>query len=357
MKRAADLDTPCLLVERAALERNLARMAGFFAGRRARLRPHFKTHKCTRIALRQLAAGNCAGITCAIVSEAEILAAAGVRDILIANQVLGAGKLRRLAELRRKVDVKCCVDDAAQLGPLAGAARAAGVELGVLVEIDVGLSRAGLDSAEEALELARLVARTPGLGFAGLQAYEGHACFVEDAARRGELAAAAAGKVLAVRRALEGAGLEVGLVSAGGTGTYDVTGLAEGIDELQVGSYALMDGRYRRVRPEFENALFLLSTVVSARGDRAVLDVGYKSCGAELAPPEIAGLAEQPETFRLNEEHFRVSGVAGAFQVGQQVRLIPWHGCTTCNLYPELHLVEGDRVLETWPIEAAGCRL
>jgi D-serine deaminase-like pyridoxal phosphate-dependent protein len=357
MKQVADLDTPCLLVELAALERNLARMAVFFRERHAKIRPHFKTNKCTRIALRQLAAGSCSGITCAVVSEAEILAAAGVKDILIANQVLGEGKLRRLAELRRKVEVRCCVDDAGQLAPLAAAARAAGVEIGVLVEVDVGMSRAGLASPEEAAGLAGLVGRTPGLRFAGLQAYEGQASFVADPAERSRLASEAVGKIQAARRAVEAAGLEVGLVSAGSTGTYDIIGLADGVDELQVGSYALMDARYRRVRLEFESALFLLSTAVSVRGDRVVFDTGYKSCGAELAPPEIVGLAEQPQTYKLNEEHFRVSGVAGRFKVGQKVRMVPWHGCTSCNLHPEFHVVEGERALDSWPIEAAGCRL
>jgi len=352
-----DLDTPCLLVDRAAMERNLARMAEFCRARRAKLRPHFKSHKCTRIARLQLEAGNCCGITCALVSEAEVLVGAGVRDILIANQVLGRGKLQRLAQLNRQADVKCCVDSPVQVEALAAAARAAGVEIGVLVEINVGLNRAGVDTAEQAVQLARLVDRTPGLRFRGLQAYEGHACFVEDAPRRRQIVEEALAKVRAVRSACAAAGIAIPAVSAGGTGTYEETGSAQDVDELQVGSYALMDARYRRVRPEFDHALFLWSTVLAVQADRAVFDVGYKSCGAESGPPHISGWAEQPREFKLNEEHFCVSGVRGRFVVGQKVRLIPWHGCTTANLYREIHLVEGDNVIETWPVEAAGCRL
>ncbi len=352
----SELETPCLLVERAAMERNIRRMAGFFEGRAANVRPHFKTHKCTRVARLQLEAGNCAGITCAIVSEAEVLVAAGIEDVLVANQVLGAEKLRRLAGLNRKAEVKCCVDEAGQVEALAAAARAAGVEVGVLVELDVGMARCGVDGAAEVIGLARLIASTAGVRFAGIQAYEGHACFITDEKERARVAGQALEKVTGARREVEAAGIEVGTVSAGGTGTFDVTGVAEGIDELQVGSYALMDARYRTVRRDFDNALFVLSTVLSAQGDRAVFDVGYKSCGMELAPPEIVGLDEQPAEFKLNEEHLRVSGAGGRFQVGEKVRMIPWHGCTTCNLYSELHLVEGERVIETWPIEASGLR-
>jgi D-serine deaminase-like pyridoxal phosphate-dependent protein len=351
----AELETPCLLVERSALEANLARMAAFFAGRAARLRPHFKSHKCSRIALRQLAAGNAVGITCAKLSEAEVLARAGVRDVLIANQLAGEGKLRRLAELNRSADVKCCVDAAWQVEALGTAARAAGVELGVLVELDVGMGRCGVADGEAALELAGAVGRSAGLRFLGIQAYEGHAVLVEDAAERRRLAERAMAEVLAARRRIERAGLAVGVVSSGGTGTYDLAGAAEGVDEIQAGSYALMDARYRRVRPEFANALFILATVISRSGGRAVLDVGVKGCGAEFGPPEVAGVPAGAATCRLSEEHCTVTGELGALAPGARVRLVPSHGCTTCNLHRQLHLVEGDRVLETWPIDGSGC--
>ncbi|MGQ9661960.1 MAG: alanine racemase [Kiritimatiellia bacterium] len=314
------------------MERNLSRMAALCHGRHAKLRPHFKSHKCTRIARLQLEAGNCCGITCALVSEAEVLVEAGVRDILIANQVLGRGKLQRLAQLNRRADVKCCVDSPLQVEALAAAARTTGVEIGVLVEINVGLNRAGVDTAEEAIQLARLVEQTPGLQFRGLQAYEGHACFVEDATRRKQIVDEALGKIFAFRSALEAGGIPVPIVSAGGTGTYDLTGAAQCVDELQVGSYALMDAHYRRIKPEFENSLFLWSTVLSVQGDRTVFDVGYKSCGAELGPPHIQGLVEQPRIFKLNEEHFCARGVGGRFAVGEKIRLVPWHGCTTATV-------------------------
>jgi D-serine deaminase-like pyridoxal phosphate-dependent protein len=308
------------------------------------------------VARLQLAVGNCAGITCAIVGEAEVLVATGVSDVLIANQVMGAEKLHRLAELNRVADVKVCVDDAGQVEAAAAAARAVGTTVGVLAELDIGMRRCGVADSGELLELARTIESTEGVVFRGLQGYEGHACFIADAAERERVASAAAGKLTAARRDLEEAGLNIEIVSAGGTGTHDVTGTFEGIDELQVGSYALMDARYRTVRTDFDNALFILSSVVSAHGDRAVFDVGYKSAGAEMEPPGVVGLDSPPAGFKLNEEHLRLDGVGGRFQVGQKVRMIPWHGCTTCNLYSEFHVVQGEEVRETWAIEASGLR-
>jgi D-serine deaminase-like pyridoxal phosphate-dependent protein len=239
---------------------------------------------------------------------------------------------------------------------LSAAARAAGVEIGVLAELDVGMARCGVDDSAALLELAGQVGAAEGLCFRGLQGYEGHACFITDAGERRRAAEAAAGKLAGARRDLEAAGVGVDIVSAGGTGTYDVTGLIEGIDELQVGSYALMDGRYRTVRQDFENALFLLSSVLSVHGERAVFDVGYKSAGAEMRPPAVVGLDGEPGGFKLNEEHLRLDGVGGRFRVGQKVRMIPWHGCTTCNLYPRFHVVDGEEVVDEWAIEGAGLR-
>jgi D-serine deaminase-like pyridoxal phosphate-dependent protein len=285
-----------------------------------------------------------------------VLVAAGFEDVLVANQVLGADKLRRLAGLNAKADVKVCVDAAEQVEMLSAAAREAGVEIGVLAELDVGMARCGVADSAALLDLAGRVDAAGGLRLRGLQGYEGHACFIADPEERRRAASAAAGKLAAARRDLEAAGVRVEIVSAGGTGTHDVTGLVEGIDELQVGSYALMDGRYRTVRDDFDNALFVLSSVVSAQGDRAVFDVGYKSAGAELRPPAVVGLDREPTGFKLNEEHLRLDGVGGRFRVGRKVRMIPWHGCTTCNLYPRFHVVDGEEVVEEWPIEGAGLR-
>jgi D-serine deaminase-like pyridoxal phosphate-dependent protein len=356
LKRVQDLATPCLLVERRALEANLSRMARFFDGRRARLRPHFKSHKCTHIAQLQLAAGNAVGITCATLGEAEALVAAGIGDVLLANQVVGADKLARLVELNRRARVRCCVDSPAQVEALAEAGRSGGVSLGMLVELDVGMGRCGVDAVEEVAELAWLACRLDGVVFDGLQAYEGHAVLVDDPAERAERARRALERTAAVRVALENGGTAVARLSSGGTGTYDITGAAGHVDEVQAGSYALMDARYRRVRPEFENALFVLATVLHAEGPRAVLDVGAKGCGGEFGPPELAGLAVQPEGRRLSEEHLLVDGLTAELREGQKLRLVPGHGCTTCNLYDRLQLVDGEEVLEVWPIEASGWR-
>ncbi len=354
--RVQDLETPCLLLDRAVVEKNIARMAGFLEGKPASLRPHFKTHKCTRIAKAQLAAGNCVGITCAIVGEAEVLVDHGVADILIANQVVGTDKLRRLAMLQKRASVMACVDDAQQIEMLGRMAREAGVEIGLLCELDTGLARCGVSGSGELLQLARRIEDTEGVVFRGLQGYEGHACFITDKAERERVAGAAIGKLVGARGDLEKAGVKVDIVSAGGTGTYDIAGLREGIDELQAGSYVLMDARYRTVMTDFDNGLFLLSSVVSAQSDRAVFDVGYKSAGAELEPPVVSTMQGAPAGHKLNEEHLCLDGVRGRFRVGDKVRMIPWHGCTTCNLYDRFHVIEGDEVVGEWRIEASGLR-
>jgi len=353
--KVEELQTPCLIVEGGILDANLTRMARFFDGRPARLRPHFKSHKCTAIAKRQLAAGNCAGITCATLGEAEVLAAAGVEDILLANQ-LPADKLPRLLELLGRADVRVCVDCPAQVAALAEAVSGLRGEIGILVELDVGMGRCGLNSPGAVLELARRVERAPGLKFSGIQAYEGHAVLLEDASERECRARAALELSAATRALLERSGLAVEVLSSAGTGTYDITGAAAHVDEVQAGSYALMDAKYRAVRPEFGNALFVLTSCLFSRGGRAVFDVGLKGCGAEFGPPELVDVREQPAFRKLSEEHFIVGETDREFDVGGKYRLMPGHGCTTCNLHERLYVVEDGRVVADWAIDAAGLR-
>jgi D-serine deaminase-like pyridoxal phosphate-dependent protein len=354
--KVTELVTPCLLVDRRALDANLARMAAFFEGRRAKLRPHFKSHKCATIARRQIAAGNCVGISCATLGEAGVLVEADLGDVLIANQLTDPEKLAGLARLNANADVKICVDCAEHLPGLSAAAVDAGVQIGVLVELDVGMGRCGVSAAEPVVALAGRIAECPGLKFCGIQAYEGHAVLQDDPAEREQRARAALRLSGEVRAAVEAAGHEVAMLSSAGTGTYDISGAAEHVDEVQAGSYALMDAKYSTVRPEFENALFILASCISSGAERAIFDVGCKGCGGEFGPPEVAGLAVQPEFRKLSEEHLRIDGLEGKFKIGQKIRLIPSHGCTTCNLYARLHIIEGDQVVEEWPIEAAGLR-
>ena len=352
----AEIDTPALLLRRPHLEANIERMAALFRSTPIRLRPHFKSHKCVHIAHLQLRAG-AVGITCAKLGEAEVLADGGVRDILIANQIIGPIKIARLMELRRRADVMVAVDDAGNIGALSAAATAAGLALRCLVEVDVGMDRCGVRPGEPALALARLVADSPGLSFMGLQAYEGHLQEVTPLEERRRRALADMQRAVDTRRVIERTGLPVAIVSGGGTGTHTITGSIEGIDELQVGSYATMDAEYASVGgADFEHALSVLATVISRPADeRAILDVGLKGITPEFGLPRVrldgATFAE------FHEEHgsLELEGDARRLHVGDKVELIPSHGCTTCNLYDVMHVLDADeRLVELWPIEGRG---
>ncbi len=348
-----DLDTPVLVLDLDALEANIAYMANFMAGATANLRPHSKTHKCAEIAKRQLAAG-AVGITCAKLGEAEALAPVAP-DILIANQIIGPTKIGRLVRLRRHTDVMVAVDDPTNIDELSAAAVAAGVTLRLLVEVDIGMGRCGVDTPEQALELAQRVDRAPGLVFAGLQGYEGHAVMLPEREARREAAEKAMGKLTGVRSFIEQSDLPVAIVSGGGTGTYNVTGNFPGVDEVQAGSYATMDARYGGLLPEFRPALSVLATVVSKPTvDRVIADAGLKSITPEFGMPVVL----QPEgltTAKLSEEHGTHGGPGAAgLRLGDKIRLQPTHGCTTINLHDRYFVVQGERVVDVWPVDARG---
>ncbi|MBN1344828.1 MAG: DSD1 family PLP-dependent enzyme [Phycisphaerae bacterium] len=348
-------DTPALLLDVDAAEANLQTMAEYFNGRPCKLRPHFKSHKCTTLARRQVALG-AVGITCAKLGEAEVLAAAGINDILIANQVVGAVKMPRLVEVARRSTLRVAVDSQANVRELSQAASAAGVEVGLLIEVDVGMRRCGVPPGEPALELARFIKTCPGVRFDGIQAYEGHLVCRPDPDERATLTRRDMQLAVDTRRLIERAGIEVPILSGGGTGTYDITGPMDGIDELQSGSYALMDCSYVRIRLEFRNAMNVLATVISKPDPkRVVLDVGLKGLSCEFGPPTLVDRPGDEIPFLASEEHVGVN-LCGDHpaEIGQKLRLIPSHGCTTCNLYRQ-YVVHRNAVIEdVWPIEGAG---
>jgi D-serine deaminase-like pyridoxal phosphate-dependent protein len=347
-----ELKTPAIVADIESLDANLLLMAGFFEDKHCKLRPHFKSHKCVTLARRQLETGNAVGITCAKVSEAEKLVEGGITDILIANQVIGADKVRRVAELNRRATVRVAVDSAEGVKQIGRAAGAAGVTVGVLVEVDVGMNRCGVLPGEPVLELAGLVDRTGRLRFDGLQGYEGHLVTVEDYRERATQVKSALEPLIDTKKTLESSGLPVSIVSSGGTGTYDITGRLEGIDELQPGSYALMDSFYKKVSPEFKNARYLIATIISVQGNKAIADVGLKGLGAEYGEPVIIGFPEARALY-VAEEHLPLEGLAA--KVGDKIRIIPPHGCTTNNLHERMYIARRDIIEEVWPIEGRGC--
>lgn len=353
--RIADIDTPALVLDLDRVERNIATMAGFFANREASLRPHFKTPKCPEVARLQLEAG-AIGITCAKLGEAEVLANNGVlTSVLIANQIVGAHKVERLIALAEKLpELLVAFDDPGQLQAIEAALPDGSTSLGALIEVDVGMKRCGTDSPEQTVALAKQI-RASRVPFRGIMGYEGHAVLIPDEAKRRELAEASAGQLLEHRDALADADLAPEIVSAGGTGTHDITGSTPGITEIQAGSYVFMDGAYQRVRREFEPALSVLVTIVHRRGRMLITDCGMKALSHEFGMPR--GAALPLECKGLSEEHGHVmidEGVDLTLRSGDRIALLPSHGDTTINLHDRYYVVRGDEVCAEWEIQARG---
>ena len=352
-----EIDTPALLLDLDVLEANIKRIADFFTPLPAHLRPHIKTHKCPRIAKMQIASG-AKGITCATLAEAEVMAAslagqAGIKDILIANQIVGEKKIHRLVQLARTAQPIVAVDDGENVSCLSKEANRFGVEIGSLVEVDVGMGRCGVEP-EVAAALAERIADSPGLKFSGLMGYEGHTVFIEDLAERKAAAEAAMRLLSKAKQEVEKAGLEVEIVSAGGTGTYSITGKFPGVTEVQAGSYATMDAKYKKIVPEFDCALTLLATIISRpRPNVAITDCGMKAITHEFGLPEVLALPGA-KVVKLSEEHgkLQLSSKARSLKVGQKISLLPTHGCTTINLHHQFHCLRQGKVESIWPIAA-----
>ena len=350
----ADIPTPALLVDVAALDRNIRRMAVFFADGPCKLRPHFKAHKTPEIARRQLAAGSCSGITCATVAEAEAVASL-CGEVLIANEVVGPGKGDRVAALARGIDITVAVDSPAGLDEIARAARHAGVVVGVLVDVNVGQGRCGVMPGADALALARRVTDSGSVELRGLMGYEGHLQPVRSRAEREARTREAMRSLVETARLLLASGLRCTVVSAGGTGTYDISGRIEGITEIQAGSYALMDTDYAGIGLPFEHAIAVVGTVISRpTRDRCVADCGHKSIAKDHGNPVVKGVDGAAVT-ALNDEHAVIALQPGAsFEIGDRIRLLPSHVDPTVNLHDVFFAMDGDRVMDIWPIAARG---
>ncbi len=352
-----EIDTPALLIDLDAMEANIASMADFCRQSGVSVRPHFKTHKTPAIARKQLDAG-AIGLTCAKLGEAEVMVEkVGAHDVLIANQIVGPAKIARLTRLARRTNVMVAVDDAANVAELGAAARAEGVTIRVLVEVDIGMGRCGVPPGEPALALARCVAETEGLLFAGLMGYEGHLVTLPDEAERAARVRAAFVPLIETKQRLETAGLAVDIVSGGGTGTYAITGRITGMTEIQTGSYVLMDQSYSQVGGlPFRQALTLLTTVISRpTPDRVVIDAGRKGISQDFGLPQPAN-SPGLEVVRFSEEHgiLKLAKPGREPKVGDKIELIPSHVCTTVNLHDTFYALRGDSLEAIWPIAARG---
>lgn len=351
-----EIDTPALLVDLDLLEENIEGMAQYFREVDAELRPHVKTHKCCEIALRQIDAG-AIGVTCQRLVEAEVMADAGIKSILISNQVVGKRKIERLLDLCDQSEVMIAVDNPLNVKALSRAATARGIELGLLVEVDLGMNRCGVGPGKPGLDLTRKVLACQGLEFKGLMGYEGHVVGTRDQAKRTEGCLNAMRKLLDTKRLLEDSGIDVHIVSAGGTGTYNITGEYPEVTEVQAGSYVFMDTWYGSLEGlNFKYALTVLATVISrpARG-RGIIDAGLKAISNDHGLPEVKGLGGATLT-GLFEEHgnLKLEGKARNLKVGDKVEVIPSHCCTTTNLHNELIGVKRGSVKVVWPVAARG---
>jgi D-serine deaminase-like pyridoxal phosphate-dependent protein len=340
-------------------------MAAFARTAGVRVRPHAKTHKSAAIARRQIAAG-AIGHCVQKVGEAEALVRGGVTDVLVSNEVVGERKLRRLAALAREAKVGLCFDAPEQVDAAARVAKEAGVELGGLVEIEVGMERCGTKPGWEAAALARRIADAPNLKFRGLQAYHGRAQHLPTYQERAQAIAYAIDAVNETLAALADQKLSCEIIGGAGTGTFTFEAASGVYNELQVGSYVFMDTDYARIGgknggryTEFEHSLFVLSSVISApAADRAIVDAGLKSYSAEKGPPWVHG-REGLEVVGVSDEHgkVKVSAEAPPPRIGEQLWLIPGHCDPTVNLHDWYVGVRNGRVEALWPIEARGASI
>ena len=352
----AEVQTPCLIVDLAALEANLDKMADFSRRAGVVLRPHGKMHKCAEVAQMQILRG-AVGICCQKVAEAEAFVRAGITDVLVTNQVRDPVKQARLAGLARVARVAVCVDDVANVAELSAAAQTAAVEIGVLVELDCGQGRCGVISDAALVAIAAAVQAAAGLHYDGVQAYQGAMQHIGDLAARAQVGLAAQDRLRTGLAALRKVGLAAAKVSGGGTGSFRQDAESGLWTELQCGSYAFMDADYGRVSGlhgrldgEFAPALFVLASIISRRPGKAVADAGLKSMSGESGLPTCAGF----QVIGLSDEHVEIADPKGTLQINQRLRLVPGHCDPTVNLHEVIVAVRDGVVVAVWPVTARG---
>jgi len=346
------ISTPALILDLPVVERNIAEMARRMRGLPAALRPHAKIHKSPVLGQMQLDAG-AIGLTTATIWEASAMLDAGLSDVLVANQVVVPLKAAELARIAGLGHVIVAVESTENAVELSLAARQARTQIGVLVEIDVGLHRSGVRSLDAAVELATQVEELHGLRLEGLLGYEGHCMLEPDRHTRVDKAKASNHILISAADAFDRNGLSTHIVAAGGLGTWDITGANPRITEIHAGSYIFMDAFHRKLVPGFEVGLTVLSTVISATGDLAVIDCGRKSMGIDRAIPEVVGdvgeIRFEHGEFFIHEEH-SVLSLSHGLKVGDRVELMPGYAPTTVNLYDVYFVVADDYVVDVWPI-------
>lgn len=352
-----DLDTPALCVDLDVMEANIRAMAENCRRRGVAWRPHAKGHKSSLIAKQEIAAG-ALGVTCAKLGEAEIMAAGGVKDMLIANLVVGPHKIKRLVELRRHADPIVCVDHIDQVEPISRAFAAAGLTVRLLIEVDIGLSRVGIAPGEPTVRLAKQISRLPGVTLAGIMGYEGHLLTLPDPEDKKKQIHAALDKLIETKQLLAEADINCPIVSCAGTGSYLIAIEHPGITEVQAGGAIFMDAFYRHKCqvPDLGYAMTILTTVVSRpTPERAIIDAGRKTMNIEVTPPLVLG-REGITIKRLSAEHgeLHVEPAEQGLKIGDRLELVPGYADLTVALHDQIYGFRRGKLEQIIPVEARG---
>ncbi|WP_439143446.1 3-hydroxy-D-aspartate aldolase BhcC [Planktotalea sp.] len=360
----ADIQTPALVLDLDALERNIKKMGDYAKAHGMRHRVHGKMHKSVDVAKLQESLGGACGVCCQKVSEAEVFARGGIKDVMVSNQVTDLAKIDRLARMpKHGARVLCCVDDPANVANLSAAAVKHGTQIEALVEIDCGAGRCGVTTTEAVVKIAKMIDAADGLKFAGIQAYQGAMQHLDSYEERSSKTGVAIGMVEDALAGLKAEGLECDIVGGGGTGSYYFESNSGAFNELQCGSYAFMDADYGRIldkdgkridEGEWENALFILTTVMShSKADKAIVDAGLKAQSVDSGLPTIFG-RDDVTYMKCSDEHGVVGDPDGVLKVNDKLKLVPGHCDPTCNVHDWYVGVRGGKVEVVWPVSARG---
>ncbi len=361
---ASEIQTPALVLDLDALERNIKKMGDYAKAHGMRHRVHGKMHKSVDVARLQVELGGACGICCQKVSEAEVFARGGIKDVLVSNQVRDPAKIDRLARMPKLgARTICCVDDIDNVADLSEAAQRHGTQIECLVEIDCGAGRCGVTTTPEVIAIAKAIDAAPGLKFAGIQAYQGamqHMDLYKDRKAKIDIAVA---QVKDAVDGLKAEGLDCDIVGGGGTGSYYFESTSGVYNELQCGSYAFMDADYGRIldengnridHGEWENAFFILTSVMShAKADKAIVDAGLKAQSVDSGLPVIFGRTDV-EYIKCSDEHGVVADPESVLKVNDKLHLVPGHCDPTANVHDWYVGVRDGKVEALWPVSARG---
>ncbi|OLF38215.1 MULTISPECIES: 3-hydroxy-D-aspartate aldolase BhcC [unclassified Psychrobacter] len=360
----ADIQTPCLILDLDALERNIKKMGDYAKDHNMRHRSHGKMHKSVDVQELQEDIGGAIGVCCQKVSEAEVFVRGGIKDVLVSNQVRDPAKIERLANLPKMGSkITVCVDDVDNVAELSAAATKAGTELNCYIEIDCGAGRCGVTTTEAVIEIAKAIDAAENIKFTGIQAYQGAMQHMDSYSDRKAKTQAAIDQVQEAIDALTEIGLKPEFISGGGTGSYYFESNSGVFNELQCGSYAFMDADYGRILDEdgnridageWENALFILTSVMShAKPDKAIVDAGLKAQSVDSGLPFIYG-RDDVEYVKCSDEHGVVSDPNGVLKINEKLKLVPGHCDPTCNVHDFYVGVRNGKVETVWPVSARG---